>query len=34
MDGLSALAYQSRRTFLLWTGQEVPQEEVLKALEE
>lgn len=34
MDGLSALAYQSRRTFLLWTGQEVPQEEFLKALEE
>lgn len=34
MDGLSALAYQARRTFLLWTGQEVPQEEFLKALEE
>ncbi|WP_372681679.1 shikimate dehydrogenase [Desulfosarcina sp.] len=33
MDGLSALAYQARRTFLLWTGQEVPQEEFLKALE-
>jgi len=32
MDGLSALAYQARRTFLLWTGQEVPQEEFLKAL--
>jgi shikimate dehydrogenase len=34
MDGLSTLAYQARRTFLLWTGQEVPQEEFLKALEE
>ncbi len=34
MDGLSALAYQARRTFLLWTGQEVPQEEFLKALDE
>ena len=34
MDGLSALAYQARRTFLLWTGQDVPQEEFLKALEE
>nr|WP_319406699.1 shikimate dehydrogenase [uncultured Desulfosarcina sp.] len=34
MDGLSALAYQARRTFLLWTGQNVPQEEFLKALEE
>ena len=33
LDGLSALAYQARRTFLLWTGQEVPQEEFLKALE-
>ena len=33
MDGLSALAYQARRTFLLWTGQEVPQAEFLKALE-
>lgn len=32
MDGLSTLAYQARRTFLLWTGQEVPQEEFLKAL--
>lgn len=32
MDGLSALAYQARRTFLLWTGQEVPHEEFLKAL--
>jgi shikimate dehydrogenase len=34
LDGLSTLAYQARRTFLLWTGQEVPQEEFLKALEE
>jgi shikimate dehydrogenase len=33
IDGLSALAYQARRTFLLWTGQDVPQEEFLKALE-
>lgn len=33
MDGLSALAYEARRTFLLWTGQEVPQEEFLTALE-
>ena len=32
LDGLSALAYQARRTFLLWTGQEVPQEEFLMAL--
>jgi shikimate dehydrogenase len=34
MDGLSTLAYQARRTFLLWTGQELPQEEFLNALEE
>ena len=33
MDGISALAYQARRTFLLWTGQDVPKEEFLKALE-
>ena len=32
MDGFAALAYQARRTFLLWTGQEVPQEEFLNAL--
>jgi shikimate dehydrogenase len=32
MDGLSCLAYQARRTFLLWTGQELPQEEFLRAL--
>ena len=34
MVGLSTLAYQARRTFLLWTGQELPQEEFLNALEE
>lgn len=33
MDGVSALAYQARRTFLLWTGQDVPHQEFLKALE-
>ncbi len=33
MDGLSALAYQARRTFLLWTGQEVRHHEFLTALE-
>lgn len=32
MDGLSPLAYQARRTLQLWTGQEVPQAEFLKAL--
>lgn len=32
IEGLSALAYQARRSFLLWTGQEVPQEEFIKAL--
>jgi shikimate dehydrogenase len=32
MDGMSALAYQARRTFLLWTGQEVPQQEFIAAL--
>ena len=32
IDGLSALAYQARRSFLLWTGQEVPQEEFINAL--
>lgn len=32
MDGLSALAYQARRTFLLWTGREVPQAEFVRAL--
>lgn len=32
MDGISALAYQARRTFLLWTGQEVPHQEFLMAL--
>ena len=34
MDGLSALAFQARRTFALWTGVQVPPEEFLKALEE
>ncbi|HSO19801.1 MAG TPA: shikimate dehydrogenase [Desulfosarcina sp.] len=34
MDGLPSLAYQARRTFLLWTGQEVPQEEFLLALQQ
>ena len=32
MDGLSTLAYQARRTFLLWTGQELPKEEFLNIL--
>jgi len=32
MDGLATLAYQARRTFLLWTGQEVPHEEFLRPL--
>lgn len=32
MDGISTLAYQAQRTFLLWTGQQVPHEEFLKAL--
>ena len=32
MDGLATLAYQARRTFLLWTGQEVPHQEFLKPL--
>ena len=34
IDGLSALVYQARRTFLLWTGREVPQEEFSNALEQ
>lgn len=34
MDGLSSLAYQSRRTLALWTGIQVPPEEFLKALNE
>jgi shikimate dehydrogenase len=33
MDGLSCLAFQARRTFLLWTGQELPQEEFLRAID-
>ncbi len=32
MNGLSTLAYQARRTFLLWTGQEIPHEEFLRPL--
>ena len=32
MDGLSALAYQAKRTFALWTGIQVPPEEFKKAL--
>jgi shikimate dehydrogenase len=32
VDGLSALAYQARRTFALWTGLQVPPEEFLRAL--
>ena len=34
MDGLPALAYQSRRTLALWTGIQVPPEEFLKILDE
>ena len=32
MDGLSTLAYQSRRTLALWTGIQAPPEEFLKAI--
>ncbi len=32
MDGLSTLAYQAKRTFLLWTGREIPHQEFLKPL--
>ncbi len=34
MDGLSALAYQARRTFALWTGLQVPPDEFIRALKE
>ncbi|MFZ0241385.1 MAG: shikimate dehydrogenase [Desulfobacterales bacterium] len=34
MDGLSALAFQARRTFALWTGLQVPPEEFVRALQE
>jgi shikimate dehydrogenase len=34
MDGLSALAFQARRAFALWTGLQVPPEEFLSALHE
>lgn len=33
MDGLSTLAYQSRRTLALWTGIQAPPEEFLKAID-
>ena len=33
MDGRTALAYQAKRTFALWTGLQVPPEEFLKALD-
>jgi shikimate dehydrogenase len=33
MDGLSTLAYQSRRTLALWTGIQVPSDEFLKAID-
>lgn len=33
MDGLTALAYQAKRSFALWTGIQVPSEEFLKSLE-
>jgi len=34
MDGLSTLAYQSRRTLALWTGIQVPPEEFITVLDE
>ena len=34
MDGLSPLAYQSRRTLALWTGIQVPPEEFITVLDE
>jgi shikimate dehydrogenase len=34
MDGLSTLAYHSRRTLALWTGIQAPPEEFLKAINE
>jgi shikimate dehydrogenase len=34
MDGLSALAFQARRTFALWTGLQVPPAEFIRALKE
>jgi shikimate dehydrogenase len=33
MDGLPALAHQARRSFTLWTGLQIPAEELLKILE-
>jgi shikimate dehydrogenase len=32
MDGQPALAYQARRTFLLWTGRDIPPDEFLRAI--
>ncbi|CAD7838584.1 MAG: Shikimate 5-dehydrogenase I alpha (EC 1.1.1.25) [Olavius algarvensis Delta 4 endosymbiont] len=32
MDGLLPLAYQARRTFALWTGQQLPPEEFINAI--
>ena len=32
MDGLTALAFQARRTLALWTGVQVAPEEFLNAL--
>ncbi|MCP4691762.1 MAG: hypothetical protein GY859_27190 [Desulfobacterales bacterium] len=32
MDGLTPLAYQARRTFQLWTNQQIPPEEFMNAL--
>ncbi|OEU64371.1 MAG: hypothetical protein BBJ57_06825 [Desulfobacterales bacterium PC51MH44] len=34
MDGLSTLVNQAKRTFALWTGIQVPPEEVLKVIDE
>ena len=34
LDGLPALAHQTRRTFALWTGLQVPPEEFIRALHE
>jgi shikimate dehydrogenase len=33
MDGLPTLVHQARRSFLLWTGIQVPPEEFQKAIE-
>jgi len=34
IDGLSTLAYQSRRTLALWTRIQAPPEEFLKAIDQ